>query len=141
MSAALTNYHQLVDAVEERILAIGGEVQARGETLPDYQVVHRFTPGLYIREITMPAGAIIVSRVHRTEHPYVVSKGTVHVLTATGWQKIDGPFTGITKAGTRRVLYVEAETVWTTFHVTKLTDPAEIDAEILAPARLMEASP
>jgi hypothetical protein len=80
-------------------------------------VVHRFTPGLYIREITMPAGSLITSKIHKTEHPFTVSKGRVSVLTDLNeWQEIEAPYTGITKPGTRRVLYVHEDTVWTTYH-------------------------
>jgi hypothetical protein len=32
-------------------------------------IVHRFTPGLYIREIFMPAGALVTSKIHKTEYP------------------------------------------------------------------------
>jgi hypothetical protein len=38
-------------------------------------LVHRFTPGMYIREIFMPAGSLITSKIHKTEHPYTISKG------------------------------------------------------------------
>ena len=78
-------------------------------------LVHRFTPGLYTREIFMPAGTAIVSRIHKTEHPYVV-------LTAGA--------VGITKPGTRRVLYVTEDCRWLTFHPTTETDMDKLQAEL-----------
>jgi hypothetical protein len=36
------------------------------------------------------------------------------------------PYTGITKAGTRRLLFNNEDTLWITCHVTDLTDPDEI---------------
>ncbi len=84
----------------------------------DCPVRHIFTPGLYTREITMPAGVTLTSKIHKTEHPYVVSKGMVKVWTEEeGTVLIEAPFTGITKPGTRRVLTTLTETIWTTFHV------------------------
>jgi hypothetical protein len=91
-------------------------------------VVHRFTPGMYIREIFMPAGTSVVSEIHMTEHPYVVSKGSVKVWTEhEGTVLIEAPFTGITKPGTRRVLSTITDTIWTTFH-SNPDDGTNVDA-------------
>lgn len=80
-------------------------------------LVHRFTEGMYIREIFMPAGSLWTSKIHKTEHPYVVSYGKVAVsIDADEWYEITAPYTGITKPGTRRVLYILEDCIWTTFH-------------------------
>jgi len=93
----------------------------------DMPLVHRFTPGLYIREILMPKGALVISRIHKTEHPFTVSQGRVAVWTEEeGVVEIKAPFTGITKPGTRRVLFVFEDCIWTTYHPTELTDPEQI---------------
>jgi hypothetical protein len=78
---------------------------------------HRFTDGMYIREIFMPAGSLITSKVHKTEHPYIVSYGKVAVsIDGDDWDEITAPYTGITKSGTRRILYILEDCIWTTFH-------------------------
>lgn len=100
----------------------------------DYSHVHRFTPGLYIREIFMPAGMLCTSLVHKTEHPFVISQGTVSVfIPGKGVERFTAPYCGITKPGTRRLLYCHTDVVWTTFHPTDLTDLAEIEAAIIEP--------
>jgi hypothetical protein len=94
-------------------------------------VTHRFTPGLYVREIHMPANSIISSLLHLTTHPYVVTRGEFTV-----WYhdkpavRIKAPYTGITEAGTRRLLYIHEDTDWMTFHVTDKLNPDEIMEEI-----------
>jgi hypothetical protein len=78
---------------------------------------HKFTDGMYIREIFMPAGSLITSKIHKTEHPYIVSYGKVAVsIDGDDWDEITAPYTGITKPGTRRVLYILEDCIWTTFH-------------------------
>ena len=78
---------------------------------------HKFTDGMYIREIFMPAGSLITSKIHKTEHPYIVSYGKVAVsIDSDEWHEITAPYTGITKPGTRRVLYILEDCIWTTFH-------------------------
>jgi hypothetical protein len=97
-------------------------------------VVHRFTPGLYIREIHIPAGTLLTSMEHRLEHPFVISKGKVEVYSETEGAVIyQAPHTGITKPGTRRGILAIEDTVWTTFHVTEETDVEKIGEAILAP--------
>jgi hypothetical protein len=100
----------------------------------DMPLTHRFTPGLYCREIVMPKCAIVISRVHKFEHPFVVSQGSVAVWCENdGWQLIEAPHTGITKPGTRRILFIIEECRWTTFHTGPWapdTDPEQIVAEV-----------
>jgi hypothetical protein len=100
----------------------------------DCPLIHRFTPNMYIREIFMPAGSLITSKIHITEHPFTISKGKVSVsIDGNGWEILEAPFTGITKIGTRRVLYIEEDCVWTTYHFNEdnCTDVEKIEDRIL----------
>ena len=87
------------------------------DSLIEAPLIHRFADGMYIREIYMPAGSLWTSKIHKTEHPYVVSLGKAAVsIDAKGWDEIEAPCTGITKPGTRRVLYIIEDCIWTTYH-------------------------
>lgn len=95
---------------------------------------HLFTPGLYIREVLLPKGTLLTSKIHMTEHPFVISRGLVSV-----WSGIEGetpqlfgaPYTGITKPGTRRIIYAHEDTILSTFHPTLETDIAKIERELI----------
>ncbi len=78
------------------------------------------TPGLYTRQITLPAGTLLTSRIHKTCHPFVVTKGAITVYnTVCDTQELyTAGYRGITYPGVRRVLYVHEPTVWVTFHST-----------------------
>ena len=93
---------------------------------------HLFGDNLYIREITMARGTVLTSKIHKTTHPYFVMKGDVTVTTDDGTVRIKAPHWGITKAGTKRALYINEETVWVTVHSTKETDLVEIEKEVIA---------
>ena len=94
-------------------------------------LTHRFTNGMYIREILMPAGTVVMSRVHKTQHPFVISKGDVSVFTpGVGSVRLKAPYTGITEPGTRRVLLTHEDTIWTTFHITETTDLDDLVEEL-----------
>lgn len=97
-------------------------------------VTHRFTPGMYAREIFMPAGTLLTSKIHKTEHQYVVISGKVSVWVGDGEEIVlEAGHVGITMPGTRRVLYIHEDTRWITFHPTELTDLAAIEQELIEP--------
>jgi len=83
----------------------------------DCPLDHSFSPGFYIRQIFMPAGTLLTSLIHKTRHSYHVTKGVVKVKIKEGeWETIESGHVGITEPGTRRILYIESDCVWTTFH-------------------------
>lgn len=101
--------------------------------LPQTQcgLVSRFTPGMYIRELTVPKDTFVVTAVHKTEHPFVISKGKIAVWTeAEGVVVLQAPYCGITKPGTVRMAVTMEDTVWTTFHVTNETDVEKLELEL-----------
>lgn len=110
------------------------KLQAAIEQMPQCELplVHRFTPGMYIREIHMPKGALVVSKVHKTKHPFVILKGKVSVWSEeNGVVNLEAPYTGITRPGTRRILYIHEDCIWTTFHATNETDLEKLEREIV----------
>src|SRR6478752_8060530 len=95
---------------------------------------HIFTPGLYAREIFMPANQLVTSKSHKTEHIFIVSKGVVEVSIDGGKSEmIAAPYTGITRAGTRRVLLIHEDTIWTTVHANpdNETDIKKLEARLV----------
>lgn len=117
-----------IDSIEARLV----EALEIGAKTADIRSSHVFTPGLYIRGCRIPKDTLLVTEIHRTTHPFVVTEGIVHVWTENeGAVRIEAPYHGITTPGTRRVIFTETDTVWTTYHVTEETDVEKIGAEIL----------
>lgn len=99
----------------------------------DCPLIHRFTDnGLYTREIFMPAGTFIISKIHKTEHPYVILTGKVKVwIEGEGVQVLSAPCVGITKPGTRRVLEIVEDCRWLTFHPSNKKTPEAVEYEVI----------
>lgn len=94
-------------------------------------LVHRFTPGMYSREIFMPAGTLVVSRQHKTEHQYAVLTGRAMVnVPGEGVKILEAGHVGVTKPGTRRALYILDDCKWVTFHPTQETDLEKLQEEL-----------
>lgn len=77
---------------------------------------HYFAKGLYAREVVLPKGMLVTGKVHLVEHLVIISRGDISVLTDNGVKRIRAPFTMVSKPGTKRVVYVHEETVFTTIH-------------------------
>jgi hypothetical protein len=101
------------------------------ENFVECPLVHRFNGKMYIRECSVKKGTQFVSKIHRTEHLCVLSKGVLAVWTeAEGVKVLTAPYYGITPPGTLRVLMALEDLVWTTFHFTEKTNVEEIEAEL-----------
>jgi hypothetical protein len=95
----------------------------------DDSVKHIFTPGLYSRQLFMKKGLFVISRIHMFEHPFIISKGDVSVYDGNDVVRLKAPYQGITKPGTKRILYTHKDTIWTTFHTTDKKTIEEIDED------------
>lgn len=94
------------------------------------EVRHTFTKGMYARSFFMPAGSAVVSKIHNSQHQYIIQVGCVSVWTAeTGWLTLQAPFHGVTEPGTRRILQCHTDNVWTTFHPNpdNITDLGQLE--------------
>lgn len=89
------------------------------------ELAERGTPGMYSRELFMPEGMLLTSRIHKTCHQFIISEGAVTVYnTVTDMDELlQAPYHGITYPGTRRCLYIHEGTRWTTFHPTSRITP------------------
>jgi hypothetical protein len=98
----------------------------------DWKVTHRFTTGLYIRELFVPKGTRAVTMIHRVEHPYFVMSGLIAVWTPNeGRRVISAPFSGVTQPGTIRLAIALEDTVWVTVHATDKQTVAEVEADVV----------
>lgn len=116
----------------EKIMRLESEMAV----LPQMEInpVHRFSHGIYEREITIPKGTLLTGKMHATDHISHILKGDISVLTENGIERIKAPATIVSKAGMKRVGYAHEETIWTTVHGTHETDLALLEDELIVPA-------
>jgi hypothetical protein len=98
----------MVDRLEARLLQTTEPI--------DIPLRHLFSPGIYYREVTMPAGTYVVGHRHLTKHLNVISKGRCSVLMDGKVREIVGPCVIESGEGVRKVLLIHETTVWATIH-------------------------
>ena len=112
--------------VMQRIIAL--ETQMNGIPQVDCPVKHYFAPGVFAREITIPAGTVLVGAVHKTDNIAVLSAGRVKLATEDGHIEVSAPYTHFCKAGAKNAFVAITTAVWTNF----LSNPDnETDTDLL----------
>lgn len=112
-------------------------LQAEMAKLPqaDLMTQHFFADGMYCRFLPRPAGTLIVGKVHRKEHLYVVCSGTVRVTTEKGVIDITGPKVVVSRPGTKRAVLALTDATCLTVHRTDKLDLDDIEEELIKPDR------
>ncbi len=101
-------------------------------------IVHHFAPGIYAREMRVPAGSAITGKIHKTRHLNIVSHGRLQVFNEIGGlDEITAPFAFVSEAGTRRAAVIHEDVVWTTVHPNpeNETDPDKLEAMLVEDAQ------
>lgn len=88
---------------------------------------HSFAAGLYVREVTLPAGSTAIGHRHRQEHVCIISAGRAVVIDDDGAIEICAPHTMIVPAGRKNCVHAIEETIWTTVHAAESRDVAELE--------------
>ena len=101
---------------------------------PECPLKHHFAPGVYIREIFMPAGSIIIGKIHKTEHFNIIQQGKLSLIDDDKTTFLEGPITFISKGGVQKVLYIHEDTLWSTVHLTDERDLDKLEAQLIEPS-------
>ncbi|HQT19416.1 SET domain-containing protein-lysine N-methyltransferase [Acidovorax sp.] len=97
----------------------------------DCPVTHHFGPGIYIREVRVPAGAYAIGHRQRCEHMNVFLRGRVTVTNDDGSHtELVAPMTFVGNPG-RKIGYVHEDMVWQNIYATDETDIETLEAMFL----------
>lgn len=103
----------------------------------DCPLKHHFSPGLYLREIFMPAGTTVVGKVHKTEHFNILMQGACYIVHDDGSrEELRAPMVFVSKAGVQKVLYITEDMIWMTTHCSDETDLEKLEAQLIEPSLL-----
>lgn len=103
-------------------------------------VVHHFGAGVYMREVSMPAGTLVVGHAQRFEQRNVMLKGRVLVFNDDGSRaELVAPLTFVGPPG-RKVGYVLEDVVWLNVYATDERDIDVLEATYLDKSATWAAS-
>ena len=123
-------FREKISELEKEIVSTDGSIT--GESMyKTNPVKHTFAGGCYVREIYNPADELIITKIHKKEHPFFLMKGEMSILTEEGIQHIKAPYQGVTKPGTKRAIYTHEECIFITVHATDNTTIEDVEDEVV----------
>jgi len=92
---------------------------------------HKIENGMYTREVFMPKGSLVVSFIHKQNHPSFFMSGEMSILTDDGEVKrIKAPKIVMTEIGTQRIAYMHEDCVWACVYRTDATTIEDAEKEV-----------
>ncbi len=94
----------------------------------EFPLRHHRTHEKYVREIFLPKGTLLTSKVHNFDHISILSQGEVSIMTEFGVERRKAPCTWMEEAGIKRLIFVHSDTVWNTVHTVEddMINPEEL---------------
>jgi hypothetical protein len=145
LSSMITDFSQaaeLTPALIENRRSRICELESAMKSLPDSynmeefnegKITHHFGTGVYGRELFIPKGNVIVSKIHRGKTFNVIAKGVISVICPhNGYNTYEGPHCFVSEPFTKRIVIAHEDTLWITSHGTHKTDLDEVEEEIIA---------
>lgn len=136
-SADLPLTKDVVRFRRERIMQLETHMQSLPDSVGMHEynegkIKHHFATGVYGRELFIPKGHVIVSKIHRGKTLNFIAKGVIAVISEKGYHTYTAPHVFVSDAYTKRVVISHEDTLWITAHGTNETDLDRIEDEIIA---------
>lgn len=134
----LARYEESSNALDRRatVYHLQEELKKLPQVQEVFEPVHRFSPGIYTRELFIPKGTFVIGKTHRHSHPTFFLKGKCKmwdVGAGTEPEVMEAPRIWISVAGAKRVLFTEEDCLFATCHASDETDLELLEAELIIP--------
>ena len=95
---------------------------------------HFFMDGVYIREMTMFKGTVVIGAIHKTLHMCFLLKGHLTVADENDVKDYIAPCKIIATPGVKRVLYAHEDSIWYNTHKnpSNTEDVEKLEDELVA---------
>ena len=133
-SAAELTVREQIDALEQAAresIATGELVQTHHDGTTDEgnkEADHFFAKDVYCRGLWIPAGCLVVGRLHIQSRVCIVAAGRCRWVDEFHQEPVEvsAPWVGEFKAGSKTAVYAYEDTYWVAVTGTSMTDPQEI---------------
>lgn len=118
----------MVEALEQSLLNIDEPYIAKGNT-DLFPLKHSFSHGIYIREMFMKEGSVVIGKLHKFSHTWFLLEGELQVATDEGTASYIAPCYVNAPAGTKRIIHAIKDSVFVNVHPNpdNITDIDELE--------------
>jgi|TARA_R110001606_G_scaffold357145_1_gene508629 hypothetical protein len=126
----IATFREQLEEIEGAMVHKAGNAQSE-EMSQVFPLKQTLEGGLYTRELFMPKGSLVVSMIHKQQHPSFLLKGKVSYINDEGEIiTVTGPHVIFTQTGTQRVLYIHEDTNWCCVYKTDAKTFEEAEADV-----------
>lgn len=112
-----------IEAIEAYMLSVPQDQKV------EVPVNHHFGPGVYIREVTIPAGSMAIGHEQRFDHLNILLTGAVAMYDEAGVKVLKAPLIFVGKPGRKLGMAIE-DCVWLNVFATDETDVDKLEEMI-----------
>ena len=102
-----------------------------------FPLKHTFADGIYVRQMSMGVGTVVVGAIHKHLHVWFLLAGNISVVTEDNIEDYIAPCYVVAKPGTKRVIYANEDSIFVNVHKnpTNSQDIDWLEKEIVAKNR------
>ncbi len=120
----------VISELERRMTTLEGKYDM--QEFNEGKIKHHYATGVYGRELFIPEGQVIVSKIHRGKTFNIITEGMVSVISEMGYHTYSAPYVFVSDPFTKRVVISHMDSIWVTAHGSDKTDLQDIEEEIIA---------
>ena len=99
-----------------------------------FKYKHTFADGIYVREMFMSKGEVVIGAIHKHLHVWILLSGLIKVVTEDKVEEYKAPCTVLSRPGIKRVIYAIEDSIFTNIHKNpnNTQDIKQLEKEIVA---------
>ena len=99
-----------------------------------FPLKHTFADGIYVRQMSMNPGSVVVGAIHKHLHVWFLLTGHISVVTEENTEDYIAPCYVVATPGTKRVIYAHEKSIFVNVHKnpTNTQDIQQLEKNIVA---------
>ena len=128
-----------IQALQELLIynADGVNIEGDGNSIvhsDNFPLKHTFADGVYIRQMDMKAGSMVVGAIHNHLHVWFLLTGNLAVATEDSIEEFVAPCYVLATPGSKRVIYATEDSIFINIHKNpnNIKNIDELESEIVS---------
>ena len=128
-----------IQSLQELLInnADGDNIEGDGKNIihsKNFPLKHTFADGVYIRQMDMKAGGVVIGAIHNHLHVWFLLTGHLAVATEDSIEEFIAPCYVLAKPGSKRVIYAIEQSIFVNVHKNpnNIKDIKKLEDEIVS---------
>ncbi len=114
-SLSVNLFRDKVMSLEQQLLNSEDSLVVKGNS-DAFPLTHSFSDGVYIREMSMLKGGMVIGKIHNRSHTWFLMKGKLKIANEDGVVTYSAPTYVNAKSGAKRVIIALEDSVFVNVH-------------------------